>query len=131
MIHFIAKMVQVGFTEILIALMDDIGCGKSSLCDVISFIIGNEYCQTVNDINHITKSFNSMFDKSIFTQVEEIVNNAGDFHSGKSTLKTLTTERNIRIEKKGVDAYMSKSHNNFMLCTNEKNPIDNRRNLIF
>jgi hypothetical protein len=134
LLHYFAKMCQNGKTEQLLVLMGKKGCGKSTLCEFGRLLIGNEYYQKVDDINQISNHFNALYEKTILTSVEEIVANAGEYHSVQSKLKTLTTEKLIKIEKKGVDAYMSKSNNNFILCTNEFNPVkitqDNRRNMI-
>ena len=133
-INYISKMIQKGMTYQLLVLQGEMGCGKSTLPELLSWIIGTDYYQKVDDINQISNNFNALYEKTILTSVEEIVSNAGEYHSIQSKLKTLTTESMIKIEKKGIDSYMSKSMNNFILCTNECNPVkttkDNRRNMI-
>jgi hypothetical protein len=131
----LAKMVQKGRSEQLLVLMGDKGIGKSSENDITAQIIGREYSQIVSDINQVSSNFNSLFEKSIVTSIEEIVTNAGDYHSVQSKLKSLVTEPYHKIEKKGIDSYMAPNHNNFTLNTNGENPVhvtkDNRRNAIF
>ena len=134
LINYISKMSQVGMTGQLLVLQGEMGTGKSSVPEIISWIIGINYYQKVDDINQIANNFNALYEKTILTSCEEIIANAGDYHSIQSKLKTLTTESSIKIERKGIDSYMSISMNNFILMTNEYNPVkatkDNRRNMI-
>jgi energy-coupling factor transporter ATP-binding protein EcfA2/ribosomal protein L31E len=123
LINHTAKMVQVGQTKQTLVFLGQKGCGKSSYANCLGYIIGKEYTNLVDDINKITNNFNSLSEKSILTQVEEVVSNAGEYHRVQSMLKTLITEEDIRIEKKGIDAYIVKSNNNFILITNENNPV--------
>lgn len=134
LLHLNAKIVQVGHSEQLLVLMGKKGTGKSSYVDIISELNGRDYSQVVNNIGEISNNFNALFEKSIITSIEEIVNNAGDYHAVQSKLKSLVTEKYIKITPKGIDSYMSITNNNFILCTNEFNPVkiteDNRRNCI-
>lgn len=134
LINWTSKMSQVGMTCQLIVLMGKMGTGKSTFTDILSYIIGIVYYVKVDNIKDIVKNFNSIYEKAILTIVEEVVSDAGEYHSIQSKLKKLTTDSDIIIEKKGIDSYMSKSMNNFILITNECNPIkiteDNRRNMI-
>jgi len=77
-------------------------------------IIGENYYSLVRDLKNITSNFNSLMEHTIITQVEEVVEFAGEFVKLQNTLKSLTTEEDMRIEKKGVDAYMAKSLNNYI-----------------
>lgn len=131
LLNYIAKMVQVGKTGQAVVLLGGKGTGKSTFCEIMKGIIGPDYHQVVNDIERLTTNFNSIYEKCIITQVEEIVSNGADYHKVQNKLKTLITEDDIIIEKKGVDSYMSKSFNNYILVTNYSNPVnvtdDNRR----
>jgi energy-coupling factor transporter ATP-binding protein EcfA2 len=130
--HLIAKIIQKGRSEQLLVLMGEKGTGKSTYTEIMAQLVGREYSQIVNDINQIGSNFNAIFEKCIFTSIEEIVSNAGEYHSIQSKLKSLVTEKYNKIEKKGIDSYMAISNNNFNLQTNEFNPVkitsDNRRN---
>ena len=90
--------------------------------------------QKVDDIDHLNNHFNALYEKVILTAIEEVACNAGEYRKVQNKIKTQTTEKYIKIEKKGVDSYMSLSHNNYILCTNDENPIyitkDNRRYLV-
>jgi len=134
LINYIAKMVRVGKTKQTIVLMGSKGCGKSSFSNCIGYIIGKEYCDLINDINQLTNHFNALSEKTILTQIEEVVSGAGEYHKVQNILKSLITEDDIRIEKKGIDPYIVKSQNNIIISTNETNPVqatdDNRRYLF-
>jgi hypothetical protein len=131
MINYIAKMVRVGKTKQTIVLMGKKGTGKSTFSNCIGNIVGNEYKDIINDINQLTNHFNALSEKTILTEVEEVVTGAGEYHKVQNILKSLITEDDIRIEKKGIDPYIVKSQNNFIIITNGKNPVqitdDNRR----
>jgi energy-coupling factor transporter ATP-binding protein EcfA2 len=132
--NYISKMVQVGKTGILIALMGKMGCGKSTFVDLLRLIIGDEYFQKVDDINQLNNNFNGEYERAIITSIEELTAESGEFHRVQNKLKTLVTETKIKIERKGIDSYMSESLNNYILCTNNNNPVavnsDNRRSFI-
>ena len=134
LINYIAKMLQVGKTKQLLVLQGLMGTGKSTFCEIISLIISENYCQTLNDIHQLEAKFNSLAQTTILTIIEEVVSNGGDFHKINSKLKSLTTEQRILIEKKGLDSFMDYSNNNQIINSNGQNPInittDNRRNMI-
>ena len=130
-LNYISKMVRIGKTGQALVLLGGKGTGKSTFCEILKLIIGEQYHQIVNDIERLTTNFNSLYEKCILTQVEEVVGNGADYHKVQNKLKTLITENDIIIERKGIDSYMSKSFNNFILLTNYYNPVniteDNRR----
>ena len=134
LLNYIAKMFQKGMTKQLLVLMGLMGTGKGTFCELLTEIVGNNYSQTMNDIHQMSSSFNSLSQTSIITIVEEVVNDAGDFHRINSKLKSLITESKILIEKKGIDQFMDYSNNNIIINTNGENPVhitnDNRRTLI-
>lgn len=131
LLNYIAKMVRVGKTGQALILLGGKGTGKSTFCEILGLIVGKEYHQLVNDLERLTSNFNSLYERCILTQVEEVVGNGADYHRVQNKLKTLITEQDVVIEKKGIDSYMTKSFNNFILLTNYYNPVnitdDNRR----
>jgi len=131
LINYISKKVCVGKAKQLLVLMGQMGSGKSTFAEMMGLILGKKYWQQMDSIHQISSNFNASYETAIFSSVEEIVSNAGDFHAIQSKLKTLTTETSIRIEKKGIDSYMTTSQNDICLITNECNPVkitdDNRR----
>ena len=135
--NYIAKMVQVGNTKQSIVLMGNMGVGKTVFTTILKLIVEeveNEYSKNINDISDMMNRFNSMDFKCIITTIEEVVNRAGEFHSVQNKLKDLITADYIKLEKKGVDAFMVPNNNNLIIITNNVNPVyiteDNRRYLV-
>lgn len=137
LINYISLMVCEGQTKQSIVLKGKKGIGKTVFGDVLKVIIENvkdEYSQNVNDINMMTSKFNSLSAQCIITTIEEVVNDAGSYHSVQNKLKDLITSETIRLEKKGIDPVMINSQNNLLIFTNNMNPVeitkDNRRYLV-
>lgn len=132
---YLSIILKTGRTNQCLVLMGDRGIGKSSFVEIIRELIGNQYFNAVNDIQRLTSNFNAIFEKSILTGVEEVVNNAGEFYKVQNMIKTLITEKTKTIERKGIDSYITDTYNNFIICTNNVNPVqiteDNRRFCIF
>jgi len=80
-------------------------------------------------------NFNSLYEKKIFTQVEEITPEAGQYNKLQDFLKTQTTELKDTIEKKGKDAYDANCHNNNVLVSNRRGIVridnENRRYAVY
>ena len=124
LIHYISKMIQVGFTKQILVLMGEMGVGKGTFCEILTMLIGGiQYCNTINDIQRLENKFNAYSQTSILTIIEEVVSNAGDFHRINNILKSLATEKNTMIEKKGFDSFMDESNNNIVINSNHSNPI--------
>lgn len=133
-INYISYMFNEGKTGQILVFMSKMGCGKSSFIDCLKYIIGEDYHTIVNDISTLKNHFNAHFENIILTQVEEVPYGVGDYNKLNQMLKTLTTESDCLTTRKGKDSYKSKSNNNFILLSNEVNPInitrDNRRVFI-
>lgn len=131
LINYIAKMVKVGQTQQTLVFVGSKGCGKSTFAKCLGYIVGTEYTNPIDDIDKLTNNFNSLSERCILTKIEEVHSKAGEYIKVQNMLKTLVTEEDIRIEKKGIDAYIVKSNNNFILMSNYNNPVnitkDNRR----
>ena len=123
LINYISKKVCVGKAKQMLVLLGEMGTGKSTFAEIMGLILGEKYWQQMDSIHQISSNFNASSETAIFSSVEEIVSNAGDFHAIQSKLKTLTTETSIRIERKGIDSYMTTSQNDICLITNENNPV--------
>jgi len=120
-INLNAKIFQKGQAQQAVVLQGEERCGKSSLVYTFIELNGREYSHTINHVNQLTKDFNSIFETKIITEVSEIVGNAGDFHSVANTFKDLIDNPYVRIEPKGVNAYMRKTMNNFFITGNGVN----------
>ena len=137
LINYLAKIVQVGQTKQCVVLKGKMGTGKSTFGDLVKFIVENEkneYSCNINDITDMMSRFNALQETCIVTTIEEVITDAGSYHSIQNKLKDIITSETLKIEPKGVDARMSQSQNNLIIITNNINPVeiteDNRRYLI-
>ena len=131
LLNYMSVLLQTGRTNQCIVLMGLKGTGKSTFIELCAELVGVEYFSCVNDIHQITSKFNGLYERNILTGIEEVVNEAGDYHRVQNILKTLITERYKTIEKKGIDSYVAETYNNYIISTNNMNPVqiteDNRR----
>jgi hypothetical protein len=142
LIKYISHMVRYGKTNILLVLMGKMGTGKSLFVEAfLSNLISDnknfyadDYVNVIDGIDSLMNNFNSFMEHSIVVCCEEIVSEAGEYHKVQEKLKSLTTSTQRNIEKKGIDSYKVPSVNNFILITNNENPIkiteDNRRAVV-
>lgn len=137
LLNYMSKIVQVGNSKQCLVLKGKMGTGKSTMGDILKLIVENEknqYSKNINDISDLMSRFNSLDYQCILTTIEEVVTDAGSYHSVQNKLKDLITNENIKLEKKGLDAIMVPSQNNIIIITNNLNPVeitgDNRRFLV-
>lgn len=134
LINLNAKIIQVGQSQQAVVLQGVEGCGKSSFVFTVIELNGRLYSSTVNNVSHLTKDFNAIFETKIITEVSEISGNAGDFHNVANTFKDLIDNPFIRIEPKNINPYMRKTMNNFFITGNGVNSFfvssNNRRVVI-
>ena len=133
-INWISKLVVEGSTKQLITLMGIKGIGKSNYAEICGKIIGSEYSISYNNVDSFFSNFNAEREKMILISLEEIVSDAGSYHSINQKLKDLVTANNIVIEGKGKDRRIVPNNNSYIFMTNNLNPInvtdDNRRYFI-
>mgnify|MGYP001571527123 CR=1 FL=1 len=130
-LNWISEMIRKGRTNQAIVLLGNKGTGKSTFGDIIGKLVGDDYYLSLDDIDRVGSNFNSIFEDKILTVVQEIQTGVAEYHKLQAKIKSLITEENIVIEKKGIDSYKTKSSNNYIFISNESNPIkittDNRR----
>jgi len=138
LMNYFSKLTQVGKTEITIFLMGQMGIGKSTFSLFPSLLVGSnerKYSAKYDTYSDIENRFNVDAMTNLITVVEELPTDTATYHKFQNKLKTLTTEKFMMFEQKGVDRFKGESLNNFILCTNGINPInptiDNRRYAIF
>jgi hypothetical protein len=101
--------------EVALVLQGGKGTGKTFFADTYGELFGNHYI-TVSDRRHLVGNFNSHLQGSVLVFGDEAVW-AGD-KQAESTLKTLITGKEIRIEGKGVDVVEVPSIHRVILASN-------------
>ena len=96
------------------------GTGKNSVVDGCRFIIGTALCATVNDIEDVTKNFNSHLCNRLLIYGDEINANAKKV---ADKLKAVITRPTCNLEKKGVDAIEIDDFTNWIFTSNNENNI--------
>lgn len=78
------------------------GVGKTAWLNCVGSLLGEHY-MTTSSGRYLTSNFNAHFERCILVGFDEAFW-SGD-HGANSQLKTLITERQIQIERKGVDSF--------------------------
>nr|WP_285816903.1 DUF5906 domain-containing protein [Lactobacillus taiwanensis] len=109
-------------TQVAIVLTGVEGTGKTTFTDVICRLLGT-YANDNANIDEITGIFNS----SILMKKLIVCNEVKSFTSSKSydsdKMKTLITEKNIDINRKGKEAVRQENVANFIFVSNNFAPI--------
>jgi len=108
-------------TEICIVLQSVEGVGKGYLIQMLRKMLGStKVFETTNPEKEVWGTFNSGVDGSVIVALNE-VNKKDMAETGR--LKGMITEDNIWINTKGIKAYQSKFFGNFLVTTNNIDPI--------
>jgi len=108
------------------------GCGKGTLVSFLTRMLGNnKVYETSNPAQHVWGQFNSMITDSKIIVLNEV---SKKDMSETGRLKSLITEDMITINQKGAKSYKQKFYGEFIVTTNNHDPInlskDNRRMVI-
>jgi hypothetical protein len=113
-VQFPAK--KLGVAVILRSLFQ--GTGKGLLSEFFGKqILGHRYSIVLSDIEQLIGKFNSQLENKLLTICDEI-QNYGGAHKSNDKLKSLITQTECTIERKGVDSVSVSDYNNFMFLTN-------------
>jgi hypothetical protein len=94
------------------------GAGKGVFAShVLGRIISRHFIHLTNQY-HLTGNFNSLMSDALLVFADEVVYGGDKKHAGY--LKALVTERNIIIERKGVDAVQQKNNIRVIIASNEE-----------
>lgn len=103
--------------EVAVVFRGEPGTGKGVVAREFGKLFGRHYLQITNS-NHLVGQFNDHLRDCVFLFLDEAFF-AGDVKH-KSILKNLVTEPEIMIERKGVDAILSRNHLHVMMASNER-----------
>ena len=108
------------------------GCGKGTLLKYLKKMLGNQKVfETESPELHVWGQFNAIIEDAKIIVLDEV----GQTETAKkSKFKNLITEPTITINQKNVKSYEKSFYGEFILTTNEDNPIkfgkDNRRFVV-
>ena len=133
--NWIGYILQHGKTGIALVLMGRFGTGKGTLANILTDLIGAEYCITDACGSRINSNFNAHEEAKLLCVLEELPNTNGENHLKAEKMKQKITDKQTLIEKKGIDVYSSTNNCNFIMNTNGQNPVrlekDQRRYTVF
>ena len=93
------------------------GCGKSVVGDVLGRLVGARHRAVLKEREHLLGRFNGHLADALLIQVEEAFW-ARD-PKGEGTLKSLITEGQMLVERKGIDAVTAQSFCRVLVTSNE------------
>lgn len=92
------------------------GSGKGTIVEAIGRTIGRHYKHLTQE-EHLTGRFSGHLEDALLIFADEVVYGGSKKHAG--TLKALVTERNLTVERKGIDAYQYYNCARLMIASNE------------
>lgn len=113
------------------------GSGKSTLCKLITNILGNTISSIDSAGSRLFGNFNTILSNNLFYCLEEFTqSDKSDWFNNMNKFKDFITNDKISIEQKGKDLNKSvNNYNSFIITTNSINTLyiekDDRRFTIF
>jgi molybdopterin-guanine dinucleotide biosynthesis protein len=92
------------------------GSGKGTLIEAIGRTMGRHYKHLTQE-EHLTGRFTGHLQDGLLVFADEVVYGGSKKHAG--TLKALVSERNLTVERKGVDAYRYYNCAHLAVASNE------------
>lgn len=118
--NWLAHIVQKPRVKIGTALVfqSEQGAGKNIFTDfVVNHVIGPSFAITLNDIEQLTGRFNSVMEHKLLTVCDEMGNYGGSYKTNDK-LKSLITQSEQNIERKGKDIMTIRDYNNYIMQSN-------------
>lgn len=119
LINWLAHGIQKPYDKAFnVQMLGKKGCGKSIIFSAIERIFGSESTLQTSDLNSITGNFNSALEHKLLVNLNECTNFTRARE--RNMFKSLTTETNLRINRKHVRTYDTQFHGRFFITTNEQ-----------
>ena len=119
---YIKTQVSLLFRDQAGLLSEGGGTGKNQFFErLCARLIGEKYAYFVDDNAELYNSFNSLFEGKLLVFVEEASGKAN--HQNSDTLKSKITKKKTNVNKKSVAQYTVNDYCNYVMCTNNSNPI--------
>lgn len=112
-------------TKTCLILIGKHGVGKTIFTDIISKLFGEYAHPNISDVDLIAGKFNTELENKILIVLNEfnIRDKMVDKISIRNKMKTYITDELITINRKNVNPYKVENVSNFIIVTNDKNPI--------
>lgn len=101
-----------------LVLVGEEGVGKSILGhQILGKIIGQTHYAQANNIENLTRNFNSAYANKILIQCDEAMNSRQRSHAAR--MKSLITDPMMTVEPKGIDQYFMPNHARIFMTSND------------
>ena len=110
-------------TETAIVLKGLQGIGKNTFTDVICELLSGYSENNVNQIGELTGNFNSVLESKMLLVLNELKNCGDDRLANFDTLKSIITDKTIRINEKNQPRRTSENVANLIFVTNNSYPV--------
>ena len=112
-------------TETCLMILGEEGTGKTMFTSVICKLFGDYALPNIASIDDVVGQFNSITENKILVVLNEVnaMENTANKRAIHNKLKTLITEDINIINRKGIDQYEIENVSNYIICSNEFNPI--------
>lgn len=124
LIKWLARVVQTKtiMNKTLPVIIGSQGCGKNTLLEPFFYILGESANNNVTNIEHITGRFNDLI-KGVHLMLLNEMDNMTSNYAGLQKLKSIITDEDQTIETKGLPTFRIKNIGNYIMVSNNKQPI--------
>lgn len=110
-------------TETALVLKGFQGSGKNTFTDVICEVLNGYSVANVTDINELTGQFNAVVEHKMLLVLNEMKNAGDDRLANFNALKSIITDREIRVNEKHQPRRTAENVANLIFCTNNEFPV--------
>jgi hypothetical protein len=124
-LKWLAHMIQKPWEkpEIALVIIGKEGCGKGRFMEIIRKLIGRRLAVEVNNMDAVSNRFNDILMGRLLVCFNEASNVSGNYRSAFDKMKSLITDYEQFIEKKGIDKIRIRDYNRFIFTTNNYRPV--------
>lgn len=99
------------------------GIGKNTFTDVVSELLSGYSVANVTEMQELTGNFNSVVEDKMLIVLNELKNCGDERMANFNALKSIITDKTIRINEKNQPRRTSENVANFIFCTNNAFPV--------
>ena len=106
--------------KILVLVAETTGCGKTSFYHLLRRLLGFNNCFELTDVKQVNQKFNAHLSGKLLVLVDDI---SKFTKREQDAFKTTCTQKNFKVEKKGIDSTLEKCYFDSILTSNTENNI--------